>query len=145
MKLHLPTVVGLLTFYCLGATFFEAFVNYRTWPLIDGASFPRYHAALTSLVVRVMLIPIALTFVASSALFAWPSTGMPRALLAASLLLQACAIGSSALIQIPLQIQLGQLGPTRELMARLVWTDLAYRKLPLAANALLWLYALARR
>jgi hypothetical protein len=142
---HLPTLVGLLTFYCVGTTFFEAFVNYRAWPLIDAESFPRYHAALTTLVVRVMLIPIGVTFLASLGLLVWPSGGVSRPTVALSVALQALAIGSSILVQIPLQMRLRHLGPLPELMARLVWTDLVWRKLPLAANALLWLLALVRR
>jgi hypothetical protein len=137
-----PALVAALTFYCLGATFFESFVNYRTWPLLDGASFPRYHAALTALVVRVMLIPIAITFAASIGLLVWTPAGLARPAVVVSVALQAIAIASSALVQIPIQMQLRRLGPTEALMSRLVWTDLVGRKLPLAVNALVWLRAM---
>ncbi len=145
MKLSpLSVLVVALTFYCLGATFFESFVNYRTWRTIDGESFSRYHATLTPLVVRVMLIPIALYFVSSPALLVWTPPELTRKALTASVMLQAIAIASSIIVQVPIQMQLRQLGPVDALLDRLIWTDLVLRKAPLALNAGLWLSMLGR-
>jgi hypothetical protein len=41
----LPIVAFALTFYCLGTTPFEAFVNYRTWPLIGALEFRAWRRA----------------------------------------------------------------------------------------------------
>ena len=48
-----------LTFYCLGASFVESFVNYRTWGVIGSEEFRTYHQALSPLIIRIMVIPIA--------------------------------------------------------------------------------------
>ena len=135
----LLSVAFALTFYTLGATFFESFVNYRTWHLIDQGSFHRYHEALTTLVVRVMLVPILIYFLVTISLVVWPPPSLTRTRLGISVTLQLVAIVSSIAVQIPLQMQLRELGPTEDLLTRLMWTDLAFRKLPLAANATLWL------
>ena len=49
-----------LTFYCLGASFVEGFVNYRTWGLIGPDEFKAYHQALSPLIIRTMVVPIAI-------------------------------------------------------------------------------------
>jgi len=42
-------------------------------------------------------------------------------------------------VQVPIQMQLRELGPVDALLDRLIWTDLILRKAPLALNAGLWL------
>jgi len=128
-----------LTFYCLGTTTFEAFVNYRTWPFIGASEFREYHRALTPLVVRVMLIPIALYFLSLIALLCLRPASVPWWGIALSVLLVLTAIVSSVLIQIPIQRALDREGLSLPLIERLIATDRIYRKLPLGLNALLWL------
>jgi hypothetical protein len=134
-----------LTFYCLGTTTFEAFVNYRTWPFIGALEFRAYHRALTPLVVRVMLIPIAVYFLSLVALLALRPASTPWWALATSLALLLIAIISSACIQIPIQSALDRDGLSLPLIQRLIASDLVFRKLPLALNALLWLTLFWRR
>jgi len=142
---RLLVIAFALTFYCLGTTFFEAFVNYRTWPLIGAAEFRAYHRALTPLVVKVMLIPIAVYFVSLLALLVLRPASAPWWALATSLGLLLIAIVSSACIQIPIQTTLGRDGLSQPLIERLIVSDLALRKVPLALNALLWLALFWRR
>lgn len=134
-----------LTFYCLGTTYFEAFVNYRTWGYIGAAEFPGYHRALTPLVVRVMLIPIALYVATLAVLVLKGDALMPRKALVASLALVLIAVASSALIQVPIQRAFDRGELSAALLWRLIMTDLVLRKLPLGLNALLWLAVFWRR
>jgi hypothetical protein len=134
-----------LTFYCLGTTTFEAFVNYRTWPFIGALEFRAYHRALTPLVVRVMLIPIAVYFLSLVALVVLRPASTPWWALASSLALLLVAITSSVCIQIPIQNALDRDGLSVPLIQRLIASDLVLRKLPLALNALLWLALFWRR
>jgi hypothetical protein len=142
---RLLVIAFALTFYCLGTTSFEAFVNYRTWPLIGAAEFRAYHRALTPLVVRVMLIPIAVYFLSLLALLVLRPTNAPWWLLATSFALLLLAIISSGCIQVPIQAALDRDGLSLPLIERLIVSDLALRKLPLALNALLWLGLFWRR
>lgn len=142
---RLTVVAFALTFYCLGTTYFEAFVNYRTWGYIGSLEFPSYHRALTPLVVKVMLIPIALYIACLVALVALRETFVPRFALLASLGLVLVAVLSSVLIQIPIQRVFDRDGLSASLLQRLITTDLALRKVPLGLNALLWLTVFWRR
>jgi hypothetical protein len=141
----LLVIAFALTFYCLGTTTFEAFVNYRTWPLIGALEFRAYHRALTPLVVRVMLIPIAVYVLSLLALLVLRPASAPWWALALSLALLLLASISSVCIQIPIQTALDRDGLSLPLIERLIVSDLALRKLPLALNALLWLALFLRR
>lgn len=141
----LATFVFALTFYCLGTAYFEAFVNYRTWPLIGVNEFRAYHHALTPLVVRVMLIPIAAYAVSLLVLLVLRPATVPLWAIVASLGLLGTAIVSSVLIQIPIQSELSRLGLSIPLVRRLIATDVALRKIPLGMNALVWLYVFMTR
>jgi len=142
---RLTFVAFALTFYCLGTTYFEAFVNYRTWGYVGSLEFPSYHRALTPLVVKVMLIPIAVYVVCLIALVALRETLVPRFALLASLALVLVAVLSSVFIQIPIQRVFDRDGLSAALLQRLITTDLALRKVPLGLNALLWLIVFWRR
>jgi hypothetical protein len=135
----LLVVAFALTFYCLGRTFFEAFVNYRTWSRIGAAEFRDYHRALTPLVAKVMLLPIAVYTLSLVALMVMPPRGVSRYVLGSSLTLVMLAILSSVAFQIPMQLELDRNGLSLPLLDRLIWTDLWLRKMPLGLNALLWL------
>ena len=140
MLIHrLGIVAFALTFYCLGTTYFEAFVNYRTWAFINAADFPSYHRALTPLVAKVMLAPIALYVACLTGLVVWGAPFAPRTPLVASLGLVLVAVASSLSIQIPIQRLLDGQGPSTTLLRRLITTDLVLRKVPLGLNALLWM------
>lgn len=142
---RLTVVAFALTFYCLGTTYFEAFVNYRTWGFIGSLEFPSYHRALTPLVIKVMLIPIAVYVACLLALVLSSETVVPRFALVASLVLVLAAVLSSIFIQIPIQRAFDRDGLSTALLQRLIATDLALRKVPLGLNALLWLAVFWRR
>jgi fatty acid desaturase len=136
---RLSVVAFALTFYCLGTTYFEAFVNYRTWAFVGALEFPNYHRALTPLVAKVMLVPIAVYLACLVTLLVLGGpTLVPRWALTASLTLVLVAIASSVLIQIPIQRAFDRDALSTALLQRLIVSDLWLRKLPLGLNALLW-------
>ncbi len=114
----LLVVAFALTFYCLGTTYFEAFVNYRTWARIGALEFRAYHQALTPLVAKVMLLPIAFYLLCMVGLLLLRPATVPRSVLTLSLALLLVAIISSVLIQIPIQGELDQNGLSLSLIQR---------------------------
>lgn len=141
---RLTVIAFALTFYCLGTTYFEAFVNYRTWALIGPQDFAAYHRGLTPLVVNVMLLPLAVYVASLMALLATGAATIPRWALVTSLALVLAAVASSIFIQIPIQRTFDRAGMSLPLLQRLIRTDLLFRKLPLGMNALLWVAMFGR-
>jgi len=129
----------------LGTTYFEAFVNYRTWSFIGASEFPSYHRALTPLVIKVMLLPIAAYVACLVALALLGGANVPRWGVVISLGLVLVAVASSVLIQIPIQRAFDREGFSAELLRRLIGTDFWLRKAPLGLNALLWVAMFWRR
>lgn len=136
---RLLLIAFALTFYCLGTTFFEAFVNYRTWGLIGSREFAAYHRAVSPRVVCVMLLPIAAYLLCLLTLLWRRPPAVPAWFVALSLLLLSIAILSSIFVQVPIQRAFSQGEAVAPLLGRLIVSDLWLRKLPLALNAALWL------
>ncbi|MFN0279256.1 MAG: hypothetical protein ACKVRN_11720 [Pyrinomonadaceae bacterium] len=128
-----------LTYYCLGASFVESFVNYRTWGLIGPAEFRDYHQALSPLIVRTMVIPIAIKSVLVVLLLWFRPVIIPRWAIVLAIAFELINWTSSVLIQIPIQMQLSDAGYSKALLDRLIVTDWL-RKVTSIANALLFLW-----
>jgi hypothetical protein len=132
-----------LVFYVLGASYVEGFVNYRTWPLIGADEFTAYHQALTPRIVAFLVIPgFAITALTLWLLWFRPPV-IPRWVIIVSLALSASVIIISSTVQIPIQRELSQNGLNQALIEKLIWTDW-FRKLPLTANALLFLWMMSK-
>jgi hypothetical protein len=123
------TAFFVLSFFSLGEAAFEAHVNYPAWLHIGEDGFTAYHRALSAR-IGWLLVPLAATIVLNVVLLAWPPPAVPRAALGVTLILQLVAAASAAMVQIPIQVRLSEEGFSRELIVRLMWTDLWYRKLP---------------
>lgn len=135
-----------LVFYCLGASFVEGFVNYRTWSLVGEAEFKAYHNALSRLIVPVMLIPIGVTFLFLIGLCWRRPPAIPVWPVWTAVALMAVGIVSSAAIQVPIQMELSAGGYSRELVERLIVTDWI-RKIPMmgVGALMLWMMWLVLR
>ena len=132
-----------LVFYVLGASYVESFVNYRTWPLIGAEEFRAYRQALAPRIVAFLVIPaFSITALTLPLLWFRPPV-IPRWNIILSLALGASVIIISATVQIPIQIELSQGGLNHALIEKLIWTDW-FRKLPLTANAILFLWMMAQ-
>lgn len=132
-----------LTFYCVGAAFVEAFVNYRTWPLIGPAEFQAYHQALSPRIIGTLVIPLAIQTIMSVALIWFRPRAIPRAAIILAVAFNLINWTSTFLIQIPIQRQLFTNGYSLELINKLILTDWI-RKAFLVGDALLFLWMMSR-
>lgn len=128
-----------LTFYCLGASFVESFVNYRTWGLIGADEFKAYHHALSPLIIRIMVIPIAIKSALVILLLWFRPIGVPRWPIIIAIVFELINWASSFAVQIPIQIQLSNGGYSPALIEKLIVTDWL-RKITSIANALLFFW-----
>ncbi len=117
------TMVFALVCYVIGSGFVQSFVNYPTWKLIGPDEFKTYHNGMSPLIIKFMVLPwlveIALTI---SLLWLLPQA-IPRRAVAAALMLNAVSAISTVMVQIPIQIQLGDSGLSVELLDKLLETD----------------------
>ena len=129
-----------LTFYGVGASFVESFVNYPTWRLIGPNEFLAYHHAISPLVIGYMVVPMILGTLLTILLIWIRPAPVPPWAIWLSVGLQLMIWISTATIQIPIQIQLGADGLSLPLIDRLIFTNLVFRKLPQIVNAFLFLW-----
>ena len=129
-----------LTFYGMGASFVESFVNYPTWRLIGPGEFVAYHRALSPLIIGYMVIPLVVaTFL--TLLLAWfRPLPIPPWAIWVSVVLQVISWISTATIQIPIQMELSANGLSLPLIDQLIFTNFWYRKVPQVINILLFLW-----
>ena len=146
-RLNVPTIIFLaafvFTFYCLGASFVEGFVNYRTWGVIGPNEFRQYHQELSPLIVRTMVIPIAIKSVLVITLLWFRPDVFPRWAIWAAVVLEITNWTSSVTIQIPIQMQLSESGLSLVLLDELIRTDWI-RKISSITSALLFLWLMTR-
>ena len=142
-RLNVSTTLFLLTFaltyYCVGASFVEGFVNYRTWGLIGPNEFRAYHQALSPLIIKTMVIPIAIKSVLVLLLFWFRPVIIPRWAIVVAIAFELINWTSSVLIQIPIQVQLSDSGYSQALLDKLIVTDWI-RKISSIANAVLFFW-----
>ena len=129
-----------LIFYGLGASFVESFVNYPTWPLIGANEFRAYHNALGPLVIRYMVIPMLVGTVLSIVLLWVRPTQIPLWAILAAVVLQLINWVSTAMIQLPIQFQLGADGLSIPAIERLIFTNLWFRKVPQMISSALFIW-----
>jgi hypothetical protein len=132
-----------LTFYGLGASFVESFVNYPTWALIGTAEFPAFHQALSPLVIGYMVVPMLAATVLTILLLWFRPAPIPRRAIWMSIILQLIIWISTALIQLPIQLQLDSAGLSVPLIERLITTNLWFRKVPQVINIFLFLWMMS--
>ena len=117
-------------------------VGYRTWNLVGPSEFPKFHQADNMLIIPVFVIFFFLSFIPQILLFWFRPTIIPKWMVGIALFLNLIMLISSVTIQIPIQMKLDD-GFSRELIDRLIATDLTFRVIPmilLAATNFLMLY-----
>jgi hypothetical protein len=124
-----------LSFYVLGATFIDAFVNYRTWPLIGAAELKAYPAV----VVAFVAIPITLMVASTASLLWWHPAAIPLWSIESSLALSLFAIAISIAFQIRIQRELDRVGQSRLLLQRVTSIE-GVRNAAHIANSVLFLW-----
>ena len=129
-----------LTFYGMGASFIEGFVNYPTWRLVGADEFRAFHRALSPLVIGYMVVPLLLATVLTVGLLWLRPAAIPLWAIALSIALRLVTWVSTFTIQIPLQMELSSAGLSLPLIERLIVTDWWLRKVPMLINSLLFLW-----
>jgi hypothetical protein len=133
-----------LVCYGNGAAFVESFVNYPSWPLIGAAEFTAYHRFISPRVLMFLVAPALLgTVFTILMLWARPAT-IPVWAVWAAIATQVIVWVSTAAIQVPIQIQLGEHGLSVGLIDRLIQTNFWLRRIPYAVCAGLFLWMAAR-
>jgi hypothetical protein len=131
------------TFYVLGATVVEGFVNYRTWSLVGEREFKAFHKAVGSRVLAFVVAPIVVAVALTASLLWWRPSSIPAWLVWISLALNAVAIGISIAFQIPIQRALDRSGLSADRLQRLVSTEWI-RNLTHVANAMVFVWMMMR-
>jgi len=132
-----------LTFYGMGASFVESFVNYPTWRLIGSGEFLAYHRALGPLIIGYMVIPLVVATILTILLVWFRPAPIPRWAIWVSVVLQLITWISTALIQIPIQMELSSNGLSLPLIDQLIFTNFWYRKVPQVINVILFLWMMS--
>lgn len=132
-----------LVFYGMGAASVESFVNYPTWPLIGANEFRAYHRALSPLIIGYMVIPLVVATILTILLLWFRPAAIPRWMVWLAIGLQLVAWVSTFTIQLPIQGRLSADGLLLPLIDRLRVTSFWFRRVPLTANAFLFLWMMS--
>jgi hypothetical protein len=125
----IATLFFAFSFFSSGEAAFEGHVNYPSWLVISDQSFQAYHQALSSR-IAFLIVPLALTTVLNVLLIWWRPPSIPGWAVWTTLGLSLSGWISTISVQIPIQMHLYAHGYSAELLQRLIWTDLLYRKIP---------------
>lgn len=133
-----------LVFYGNGAAFVESFVNYSSWHLIGSDEFVAYHHFIGPRVLTFLVAP-ALLGTVFTVLMLWARPAMiPLWAVWAAIAAQAIVWVSTAMIQVPIQLQLSAHGLSLELVEHLIETNFWLRRIPYAVCAGLFLWMAAK-
>ena len=131
-----------LVFYVVGAGFIQSFVNYPTWKLIGADEFIRYHNGMSPLIIKFMVLPWLVEILLTVGLLWLRPHIIPRWAVGLALIFHLIAFISTIMIQIPIQMQLGESGLSPDLIDRLLVTDWI-RLVPGILRALLYLWMMS--
>lgn len=131
-------------FYGNGAAFIESFVNYPSWPLVGASEFVTFHRFIGPRVITFLVAPALLGTVLTATLLRFRPHAVPAWSVWVAILLQLIMWISTATIQIPIQMELGNHGFSTPLVERLVETNFWLRRVPYGACAALFLWMATR-
>jgi hypothetical protein len=140
------SVYILLAFYSFGGGIVNSLVGYPTWRWVGPNEFPKFHQVDSSLIIPLFVIPTFFTFIPLILLFWFRPMIISKWMVGLALLFNLIALVSTITIQIPIQIELDKKF-SRELIERLISTDMIYRKIPmilLATINFIMLYKVVR-
>ena len=129
-----------LIFYGMGASFIESFVNYPTWPMIGTKEFVAYHNAAGPRIIFYLVVPMLLGTLLNTLLLWFRPARIPAWALWLTLGLQLIAWISTALIQLPIQFQLGSEGLSLPAIDRLLVTNFWFRRVPFFITSVLFIW-----
>jgi hypothetical protein len=111
-----------LAFYEIGAGMMDSFVLYHSWQFVGEHEFALFHKAAGQRIVSIFVLPMFLLTVLAILMFWHRHVAIPRKFLWILLICLATGWLSSALIQIPIQIELDN-GKDSVLLSQLIITD----------------------
>ena len=130
------SVYILLAFYVLGGGIVNSLVSYPTWRWVGENEFPKFHQIDSSLIIPLFVIFFFLSFIPQILLFWFRPMIIPKWLVWLALLFNLITLISTITIQIPIQLELDKRF-SLELIDRLISTDLIYRRIPMALQAII--------
>lgn len=125
----------LLAFYVFGGGIVNALVSYRTWRQVGPNEFPAFHQVDSKFIIPLFVIFFFLSFVPQILLFWFRPVVIPRSVVLLALSLNLVVLVSTITIQIPIQVQLDKKF-SMELIDRLIYTDMLYRRIPMILLAI---------
>lgn len=105
-KALVVNVFCALTFFSYGTAMMDYFLVYPSRAIVGSDEFVAYHALLEDRIIPVSVVPFAVLTILNIALLWQRPTGVPKALVWASLLCLLLDWASSIFVQIPLNLQL---------------------------------------
>lgn len=131
------TALLILSWFVSGVTMLQGFGNYPTWldmgPMMSNDDFMKLRAAHYWIIYPLAVIPGMIAMLLNVALIVLRPPGVSIWLLILALVLSSVIAIATFAVQIPLQDQIDAAGYDREVIQRLIDTDLWSRKLPGAA------------
>jgi len=128
------SVYIFLTFYVFGGGIVNSLVAYRTWRAVGENEFPKFHQIDSALIIPLFVIPIFLSYIPQVLLFWFRPMIISKWMIWLAVLCSLVALISTITIQIPIQIELDKRF-SLELIDRLIYTDMIYRKIPMILMA----------
>jgi hypothetical protein len=119
-----------------GGSMVNAFVGYRTWPWVGEAEFTKFHQVDAQYVIPVFVVFFFLNVVPLILLFWFRPVSIPKGLVWAALVVYLINLVSTITIQIPIQAELSK-GYSLELIDKLIWTDMIYRRTTITVLAMI--------
>ena len=124
------SVYILLAFYVFGGGIVNSLVGYRTWRMVGPNEFPAFHHVDSVLIIPLFVIFFFLSFIPQVLLFWFRPVMIPGWLVWLALVLNLVVLVSTIIIQIPIQVELDKKF-SLELIDRLIYTDMLYRRIPM--------------
>ncbi len=124
------SIYVLLCFYVFGGGIVNSLVSYKTWRWVGEKEFPKFHQVDSSLIIPLFVIFFFLSFIPQILLFWFRPLIIPKPLIWLAFLLNLATLISTITIQIPIQSELDK-AFSRDLIERLISTDLVFRKIPM--------------
>ena len=125
----------LVSFYVFGGGIVNSLVAYKTWRAVGVNEFQEFHHIDSSLIIPLFVVFFFFSFVPQILLFWFRPRIIPKWLVWVALLFNLITLVSTITIQIPIQNELSK-GFSKELIERLISTDMIYRRIPMFLMAI---------
>ena len=130
------SVYILIAFYVFGGGIVNSLVAYRTWRAVGANEFPEFHHIDSALIIPLFVIFFFLSFIPQILLFWYRPVIISKSLVWLALLFNLITLISTITIQIPIQVELDKRF-SLELIDRLIYTDMLYRRIPMGLLAII--------